>query len=82
MVITYGSGPVDVNNINQQCPNPLRMTHLYNTEACTTLLYRVSCLIFYKKIAPSGVMYILTKDSIPYKKSFAWLLQLRTPLFD
>ena len=74
MVITYGSGPVDVNNINQHCPNPLRMTHLYNTEACTTLLYRVSCLIFYKKIAPSGVMHILTKDSIPYKKKLCMVV--------
>lgn len=41
MVITYGSGPVDVNNINRQCPNPLRMAPVYNTEACTTLLYTV-----------------------------------------
>ena len=41
MVITYGSGPVDVNNINRQCPNPLRMAPVYNTEACATLLYTV-----------------------------------------
>lgn len=72
-MITYGSGPVDVNNINRQCPNPLRMAPVYNTEACTTLLYTMQSPNVLQ-IAPSGVMYILTKDSIPYKKKLCMVV--------